>query len=336
MAFDDSQGLLSRFRALGGVFDNLVSREENGQRGLFPIDPTQECRIHVPRILLVPADDVRLVDGRLTVAPDSSIAPEARAFFEAYHDVTSWSAGGRASVEQSLRELQQLPSPTRRMLAEEFGLAGWFEPITEQAVLLNFIRSRRIALDGGTYLAPVLELSNHDPQGPKITTNDAGLSLGGTFARQFAWRYRTADSFQMFRAYQFASPERFTFSLPFDVFDKRLQKNIRITIDTATREPRDAPAPVPVVRQSERAIDITFVLLGDKVDPRNGRRSFRQDVWPQLGVNELEFFEGLLFYNRQRFLQLLATLEDDTSPAAPLVRKVCRLQLEGLNMVSYQ
>ncbi len=338
MAFDDWLGMLAAFRAQGGVFDNLIAREESGQRGLYPIDPTQDCRLHVPKPLLVPADDVRLVDGKLKVAPESTVAPEAKEFFEAYHEVTSWADGGSASVEKSLRELHQLPSPTKRMLSEDFGLAGWFAPITEQAVLLNFIRARRVALDGETYLAPVLELSNHDPQGPKIASDDTGLTLGGTFNRQFAWRYRTADTFQMFRAYRFASPERFTFSLPFDVFDKRLQKNIRIAIDTATREPRDAPAPVPVpvVKQSEHAIDITFVLLGDKTDPRNGRRSFRQDLWPQLGVNEMEFFEGLLFYNRQRFLQLLATLEDDASPAAPLVRKVCRLQLEGLNMVSYQ
>ena len=336
MEFHDWQGLLARFRALGGVFDNLVVGEQDGQRGLFPVDPTQQCCLHVPRALLVPAGDVRVAGGKLKVAANSAIAGQAREFFEAYHEVTSWSNGGRASVEKSLLELQRLPSPARRMLSEDFGLAGWFAPVTDQAVLLSFIRARRMALDGETYLAPLLELSNHDPQGPKITSDDTGLTLGGTFGRQFAWQYRTADTFQMFSAYQFASSERFAFSLPFDVFDKRLEKNIRIANDTATRELRDGPAPVPVVKQSERAIDVTFLLLGDKVDPRNGRRTFMRDVCPQLGVNEMEFFEGLLFYNRQRLLQLLAILEDDASPAAPLVRKVCRLQLEGLNMVSYQ
>lgn len=334
--FDDWQAMIAEFEALGGVFENITCRMDGGNRGLFPTDPTKHCRLHVPASLLIPEADVRLVDGNLTVATDSAAAPEARAFFENYHRVTSWSDGGRAAVEKTLLDLQQLPSACKRLLDEGFGLGRLFRPVTPEIVLQHFLRARRIALDGETYLAPLLELSNHDPLGPKIDSGANGISLSGVFAQQVAWRYRTADSFQMFRSYQFASVERFTFSLPFDVLDKRLKKNIRISIDTSTRERREAPVPIPVVTPSDAAVDLSFVVLGDRADPRNGQRSFTHDLLPQLGVNGLEFFEGLLFYNRQRFLQLLATVEEDTSPAAPLIRKVCRLQLEGLNAVSFQ
>ncbi len=59
--------LLTEFRALGGVADNLVWKESTiGGKGVFPLDPALPSRLHVPDRLLVPAADTQLDEqGRL-------------------------------------------------------------------------------------------------------------------------------------------------------------------------------------------------------------------------------------------------------------------------------
>ena len=111
--------ILHDFRAAGGVLDNVALRVEDGVRGLFPVNPDLECRIFVPRALIVPSDDVRLHEGRLTVKPDSPISPAARQFFETYHTVTSWADGGRESVEQFFLNMQRLPEATKSLLSSK-------------------------------------------------------------------------------------------------------------------------------------------------------------------------------------------------------------------------
>lgn len=336
MSSREWQGLVARFRSLGGTLENLTARTMDGRRGLFAEDPRQPVALRVPRSLLVPADDVRLADGRLVVASGSAVSPETRAFFEDYHAITSWSDGGRSSTRAFFSGLLDLPPASIAMLKGELGLSAWFEPLTEEVLLQHFLRARRIATSGGTFVAPMLELMNHDPRGPRLVSDPAGLALSGVFPGEVAWRYRTADSFQIFRSYQFPSPERLTFSLPFEVFDKRLGLTIRIAIDTATRDEKRSDIPWPVVSRKDGLLDVSFLLLGDRADPRNGRRAFHELLGATLTSNAEEFFEGLLFYNRQKFLQLLETVEASTAPAAQVIRTVCRLQLEGLSMVSYR
>lgn len=336
MSGSEWERLAARFRSLGGTLENLVARSVDGRRGLFAADASKPVALRVPRNLLVPADDVRLVDGRLVVADGSPVSAETRAFFEDYHAVTSWSDGGQSATLEFFEGLLDLPPAAISMLKGELGLAAWFEPLTDEVLLQHFLRARRIATGGGTFVAPMLELMNHDPRGPRLVSDPAGLALGGVFPGEVAWRYRTADSFQIFRSYQFPSPERLTFSLPFEVFDKRLGLTIRIAIDTAAREEKRSDIPWPVVSRKDGHLDVSFLLLGDRGDPRNGRRAFHEILGATLTSNAAEFFEGLLFYNRQKFLQLLETVEASNAPAARTIRTVCRLQLEGLSMVSYQ
>jgi hypothetical protein len=336
MAFGSWGELTARFRALGGTFDNVEIRTEDGQRGVFAIDPSRECRVCVPPSLLVPTGAVQVVNGDLRVAPDAGVDASGAAFFEDYHRFTSWSDGGRDSVEQSFRELQQLPPACRELLAHTFGMEAWLEPVTDEIVLRQFVRARHIAYQGTSVLAPMLELANHDPAARGMNPKGLGLAIEGMFAHEVTWRYRLADAFQMLRSYMFASPERYAFSLPFDAFNKTAGRAIHVGVDNNTRQHRPAPVPIPVVKRAPNATEITFIVLGDHADPRNGYRCFKSEVAPALGVRDLEFFEGLVFYNRQKFAQLLASVEADNSPAAPLIRRVSRLQLEGLSAVSFQ
>jgi hypothetical protein len=333
---DSWDALIARFRALGGVFDNITLRETEHGRGLFPIDPRRACALHVPNALLVPADDVEVRDGRLTLAAASPVDATARGFFEAYHRVTSWADGGRASTEAFFAGLDRLPPACKALMAKDLALEHWFETIDDAMLLRHFVNARRLTTGGRVCLAPVLELSNHDPKGPKMVSTAAALTLTGRFEREVAWRYRTADSFQMFRAYRFPSVERFGFSLPFEVFDKRLGLKIRVGADTTRRDAKPAPAPLPLVTRTANTVEVSFLLLGDRADPRNPLMAFKETLGPHLGAGTLEFFEGLLFYNRQKFFELMASVETDDAPMSATLRKVCRIQLETLSMNSFQ
>jgi hypothetical protein len=328
--------IVSAFRALGGVLENLTLRADNGVRGLYPETPGMPCQIVVPRSLLVPADAIELVDGQMRIASGASLSNASRSFFEDYNSVTSWSGGGREGVVAFLSQMQSLPTLCRDTLINRFGLGDWFKSFSDVDILQHFLRSRRIYIDGNHYIMPIMELLNHDTAGGKIDINEECIAYGGQFAGAPSIRYRVGDTFQIFKAYNFVSVERYTFSLPFEVFDKRLGRLIRVAADTSRREHGKLDTPIPLLRRTPDAYELSFALLGDRTDPRNGPRSFWQHVGQQLDVSKMQFFEGLLHYNRQAFLDLLQTVEDDSSPAASTIRKLCRLQIEGLNMVSFQ
>jgi hypothetical protein len=333
-AGDGWDEIISRFRSLGGVFDNAEVRSTGEYRGVFSIDPTRDVRITVPPALLVDSDDVTVENGELRLSPAAAVSSDVRAFFEAYNRVTSW-AGARSDIANFLTEAQRLPEACKAILIKEFNFNSWFEPVTDELVLSHFTGARRIRFRDRRVLMPILELTNHDWRGPTVSFSDDGITLSARFKGELMWSYRAADAIIMLRNYRFASPERLAFSLPFEVFDKRLGRQIRVgwqvdkfKVINSLRE--------PIVTEGDKLIEVTFLVLGDRVNALRPRKSFQESLGKHLGKGALEFFEGLLFYNRQKFFEVLATLEDSNEPAARLVRKACRYQLEALNMVSFQ
>ncbi len=95
-AWDD---MLTVFRALGGTADNICLRNRERGRGIFPIDPGRPIAIQIPENLLIKLADVRFVDGKFRVRPESKATPGEIAFFENYENHFSWGGGGRSEVE---------------------------------------------------------------------------------------------------------------------------------------------------------------------------------------------------------------------------------------------
>ena len=50
--------LLSEFRRLGGIADNVCQREGKYGRGILPVNPSLPARIFTPSKLLVKKDDI--------------------------------------------------------------------------------------------------------------------------------------------------------------------------------------------------------------------------------------------------------------------------------------
>lgn len=325
-----------RFKAAGGILENVVLQSSEFGRGLFAVDPNQESRLVLPKNLLIPVDDITLRDGALSLKETSLVDSAARDFFEEYNSITSWGGGGKEQIRSFSVQMQMLPTASKDLLSKTFGFSEWFEPITDEFLLDRFMRSRRIGIDGKQYLMPMLELCNHNASGGPISITEGDVIISGKFTGEITWKYRTADTLQIFRGYGFASLERFSFSIPFEVTDQRTDRIIRIGSNTSARVSNEANRLIPEVTVEEATADVSFFQLGDRLDPRNGPRMFLSEIAPKLEIKTIEFFEGLLHYNRQALLDFLATVESDASPLIADLRKVVRLQLESLNMVSFQ
>lgn len=322
--------LVDRFTALGGVLDNVDLRYGPRGRGLFAKAPGRPVRIFVPGHLVVPCEFIGLSGGRPVLTAAAEVQPGVADLFALYAETLWAGENGIAATRRFLSDVASLPQAARDMLGREFGLSPWFRPIDDAQVLDQFLRTRRLVLDGRTVFMPILELINHDSGGPLVTTSAAGLELVGRFAGEITWRYRVADSFQMFGLYQILGSERRAFSLPFSVDDPARGLKIEVGADTVNRIGADGDIAPPKIEKQGGKLRLAFLLLADEADPRRPYRSFHKHIAPHLGTGGPAFFQGLLYSNRRLFLRLLATLEPEQSPIARDLRQMCRMQLETL------
>ena len=107
--------LLSQYRALGGVADNVQLRQGPHGWGLFVVDPGQPVRVFTPAHLLIAPQDLRLTrQGHVQVRPQAGLSPDLVCFHEAYQRELGWGAAGLArSVRQQLRPIALSTISTR-------------------------------------------------------------------------------------------------------------------------------------------------------------------------------------------------------------------------------
>ena len=91
--------LLSEFRRLGGIADNVCLKEGEYGRGIFSVNPSLKARIFTPSKLLVKKDDIYLEDNKLRIKKDKEYNQEIRNFFNFYQDNFSWGSGGKETIE---------------------------------------------------------------------------------------------------------------------------------------------------------------------------------------------------------------------------------------------
>ena len=91
--------LLSEFRRLGGLADNICQKEGKYGRGIFPVDPKLKSRIFTPSKLMINKEDVFLDDGKMRIKKNKEYKKEIRDFFNFYQDNFSWGAGGKETTE---------------------------------------------------------------------------------------------------------------------------------------------------------------------------------------------------------------------------------------------
>ncbi|MEI9932551.1 MAG: hypothetical protein WDM89_18940 [Rhizomicrobium sp.] len=318
--------MITMFRGLGGIADNVTQKDGPFGRGLFPIDPAKRVRLHLPRNLLVPLEDAAFENDRLIIRSAAEMAGPERAFFDNYQEAFSWNAEGRAAAFAYIKSLDDLPSDVRQLLSEKFSVA----PLSAEGSLEDraqrwFLDSRKMKLDGRYFLMPVIELLNHAPHGVPFDVTD-GIKVEGAFSGEAFARYSIVDPFGMFQAYGFASPEQMCFSFPMTHDKSAITINRDIDLNLKVGD-----FYIPEYTIETDRIVISCMMIGSAKFPRLSRGIFRH-VLEQAGrSNADEVFDLILHTNRTKLFHLLEILEPHEGGLIPVLRKMVRYQLEAMS-----
>jgi hypothetical protein len=315
--------MLSEFRALGGVAENIrIGRGPFG-RGLFPVDPKRPVAISIPDTLLVSLEDVYFEGDVFRVNSRSPVGARGRAFIEQYERDFAWGVA-RGEVERFLSAMTELPQSVRDLGTQRLGLGRFFLPIVPGLVRKWFFETRSIRSGSSSIVMPIIELANHGGSvGYKMAP---GLSLSGAFDGEVLVRYTSpSDPYDMFLNWMFAPREPTAFSMAF----KGAYAGRKFQIK---REFEDQAVPfVPKVSLEEDCVVVNYLLLGHRQFPRVPKGAFRKALG-FLQLDELdEVYDYIQMTNRQNFLDLLDVLEGVDLPGAAPLRTLAINQLTSLS-----
>lgn len=331
--FDSWEELLSAFRELGGIADNVSFQTVNDRRGIFPINPALPFNLFIPDQAIIAQDDVEIVDDHLVLKQEADVTPQVRRFFNAYHAFTSWTDGGKQEVEAFLHNMYGLPDQIKNLLESKFYFSELLAKPDTEKTLKRFVSTRRLTHRDKQVLFPVLELVNHGPVKTAFDSTDKGISLKGSSETEILAGYCLSDSWMRFKSYGFATRERWAFSDPFNVTprDGSLKISVRNAPDEFVALPNGLVA--PIIKRKKQSIDISFIIIGDRADPSVPVRLFRERIRKELGAGSDEFFETLSYINRMKFLELLRVCDGYDSPVVTTLKNACHYQLETLNNI---
>jgi hypothetical protein len=336
--------MIAEFRRLGGVVENLrpgpagnggggpegdgVGGKAAGP-GLFPIDPAKEIRLYVPPKLLVPADEVRLENGRLTLAAETSVEPAVRDFFERFQAHFGFGAGPGARCRHFFDALAALPDAVKTHIKPALppDLAG-FAPADESRLLRRFLRGRAVEFGGKPALAVVAELFNHGADQPFFDMSQ-GLRHTGKFDGEVLTRYSGGDAWDAFLALGIASLQVPAFALQMEI-RTRNGKQIRVGRRFEASEMLDGVL-VPRVEQQPEGFTLAHLLLGHRMVPGLPRAAFRRAMRDRDIGDADETFELFGHLNRMWFLELLRLLEGCNGALERTLREAALCQLIALS-----
>ncbi len=213
--------LLSEFRKLGGIADNVCQKEGKYGRGIFSVNPKLRARIFTPSKLMVKKEDIYLEDNKLRIKENKKYSNELRNFFNFYQDNFSWGSGGKEKTELFEKGLSLFNSNLKKLI-KQYALVDlekrhkgeWNNVIKNQ-----FLNARKVKFKNDIYIAPIWELVNHEVKSLPFIVNAAGISTPNYPASNTEIRhsYSNSSPLNRFFSYGFFSQETIIFSVPFSI-----------------------------------------------------------------------------------------------------------------------
>lgn len=219
----DWESLLDRFRALGGVADNICLANGEYGRGLFRKSSLVLSRIFTPHSLLIKRSDIDICDNKVVLKSTGTARSRDQAeFLEYYYNILSWGNGGNRDSIYFINRLSSFRSTTKEALLRNCFLDQMhlsFCPTTEDT-FQRFVDERTFTFKGERVLACMLELINHSSYAPGFQGNRNGLSspLYNLNREEIFHRYISKPSpMRIWKEYGFACQCAFVFSVPFEI-----------------------------------------------------------------------------------------------------------------------
>ncbi len=213
--------LLSEFRRLGGIIENVCQQEGEFGRGIFSIDPNLKSKIYTPSELMIKKDDIYLDNKKIRIKKNSEYRQEIREFFNFYQDNFSWGGGGKEMTESFEKGLILFPPSLRKLIKnyilvdiDERHKGNWDEVVKKQ-----FLKARLVKYKKEPVIAPVWELVNHDVVSLPFILNLGGASTPNypPMSGEITQSYNNTSALNRFFTYGFLSKETIVFSLPFSI-----------------------------------------------------------------------------------------------------------------------
>tara|TARA_Y100001968_G_C19434164_1_gene758679 strand:+ start:1912 stop:2907 length:996 start_codon:yes stop_codon:yes gene_type:complete len=223
--------LISKFRSLGGIADNVCQQEGEFGRGIFSINPNLRSRIYTPSKLMIKKQDIYLEDNQLGIMKDKNYSKEIRDFFSYYQDTFYWGGGGKETTESFEKGLFCFSSDLKKLIKkyilvdlEERHKGDWKKIIKDQ-----FLNARKVEFAKKSVIAPVWDLVNHEVISLSFITSSNGISTPNypPMDSEITYNYNNKSSLNRFFSYGFFSKETIVFSFPFSINIKNLGINLR-------------------------------------------------------------------------------------------------------------
>ncbi|QVL46357.1 MAG: hypothetical protein KFB94_04500 [Methylophilaceae bacterium] len=324
--------ILEKFRALGGVADNVELRHGEYGRGIFPKNPNLPIKIITPTHLLVSPSWLKLDrENHIRINPKLGLDPAFVDFYESYQKFFGWSNVGINELSDYHNDLVKLPKSIKQFLL----LFGWqntdFDKKNITCYLNEYLASRQIRIGNESKLMPIIELINHSPDGKQYLASE-GVKFVGTFKGEVLASYHGSfDAIHFFRIYHFNSQSTTVLScdVKIDVPDLGL---INISRFDAMVDIKDGVI-TPRMLKNKNGIQIDFVELVNNKNKLSPRKVFI-DGLSQFNVTLLvanQIFDGLIEHNRRAYADFISECRLSDNKVAKQLESIALNQLKLLN-----
>ena len=324
--------ILDKFRALGGVAENIELRHGSYGRGIFPINPNQPIKIIAPTHLLASPNWLKLDrDNHIKINPKLGLDPAFIDFYESYQQFFGWSNVGINELSVHYNELIKLPKKIKQFLF----LFGWldtdFDKKNMKAYLNEYLASRQIRIGNEPELIPIIELINHSHDGRQYVADD-GVKFEGSFKGEVLASYHGSfDALHFFRSYHFNTESTTVLSCDVKIEVPNLGV-INISRFDAILDIKDGVV-TPSMIKNKSQIKIDFLELVSNKNKLIPRKVFI-DGMKKFDISSLvanQIFDGLIEHNRKTYSDLISECKLSTNKVAKQLESIASNQLKLLN-----
>ena len=323
--------LLSKFRSLGGIAENVYQKDGKFGRGIFSINPNLKSRIFTPSQLMIKKKDICLVDNHLRIKKYKEYSKEIRDFFNYYQDNFSWGSGGKKTTESFEQGLNVLSSDLKKLIKNNFLVdieerhkGDWKNVLKNQ-----FLNARAFKFGQGSLIVPILELVNHEASACPFIKNNNGIGTPNYAPRESELTHVYGSSGSIKRAfnYGFFCKDPIVFSLPFTMN----LKNSKIKFICNGIDLKDDK----IEYQSNISQIVIDGLPIASINKPSVIKNYFEHLCDLINLQEFsqEIFSKILSFNylrRQEILNHLKPLENNT---CRILSKAINYELDSISQV---
>jgi hypothetical protein len=316
------------FRAAGGTLENLRLGQGTRGRGLFVIDPLHESRLIVPKALLLPVDQLRMLEGRPSIKGGADITPAVDAFYAAYFNSIGFPKTAFQDAKKAISALHRLPGAVQDMMLKGSpdGVTR-YPPFDPDRVLDWHIEQRCLRMaEGQRVVIPMMELANHDSGARSCEWRGGDLVVEGLFADEFLLCYHTTDCWTTYLNWGFVAPSDRVVSLGVTVNEPGGWR-IRVVADGRSQADGD----FTILSADGGVLNVSRLLLVGPAGTDQARVLFRSRIAAFGVANPDELFSIVSNINRDWYENLLKIAKGATRNAAlTALRQAAKFQHAAL------